>query len=883
MRLSYEFSNLCGTVYRQGPLVFGPSGDVLYSAVGNRVQCFDLVRSRSFTFPFEARRNLTQIALSPDGAVLLGVDEEGHLILANVRRRVVVAHLNLKSKVTAVAFSPDGKWVAFAAGRLVQVWATPALERSFTPFALHRTFGGHGDDILCLRWSSDSLFLASGGTDLCVRIHSVHQIPGYVPASLSGHRAAVKAVFFDAADRTLYAVDRGGAVSVWELRERPDADQEAAAATAAELEAAGEAGRGEDRLGQWWELRERHYLDKGHARVTSAVMHAPSRLLVVGFSSGVFALYEMPSCNEIHTLSVSDGRIDATAVSPGGEWLAFGCAQLGQLLVWEWQAESYVLKQQGHFFAEIHCLAYSPGGAIIATGGGDSKVKLWSPASGFCFVTFGEHTAPVVDLAFVPHGRALVSASLDGTVRAFDLLRYRNFQTLVTPTPVQFGCVAVDPSGEIVCAGSRDTYNVYVWNLQTAHLLETLSGHESPVSCLAFGASGGGGSCVLASGSWDKTVRLWDFVSSSSSIEVLQHGADVLAVAFSPDGSMLAAATLDGAIALWDARDASQVASIDGRSDVAGGRSVLSKVSSKNAHGSKCFRSLCFSADGGALLAGGNSKFVCLYSVDERTLLRKYVLSNNAALDGVRMHLNSSHLTDAGPTQDLLLDADDDEAGGASAATPRSLARRSERVTRLAVRCACVRFAPDGRSWAAASTEGLLLFSLDEALNFDPTGLELETTPAAVVEAAQSGDFGRALPMALCLNEPGLLRGCWQLVPPEHIPIVAQQVPAPYLERLLRFLGGELERSTHVHAVMLWVQQLLLAHGQQLRDRPVAFEAPLRALHKGTRLRYEELGHMCNRNLFSLDFLIDQIGQPAAAAESGEQGGDESGAGTAAA
>ena len=40
---------------------------------------------------------------------------------------------------------------------------------------------------------------------------------------------------------------------------------------------------------------------------------------------------------------------------------------------------------------------------------------------------------------------------------------------------------------------------------------------------------------------------------------------------------------------------------------------------------------------------------------------------------------------------------------------------------------------------------------------------------------------------------------------------------------------------------------------------------------------------MCNRNLFSLDFLIDQHGQPAAEAESGEQGGDESGAGTAAA
>ena len=131
-------------------------------------------------------------------------------------------------------------------------------------------------------------------------------------------------------------------------------------------------------------------------------------------------------------------------------------------------------------------------GNVIATGGGDGKLKLWSPSSGFCFVTFTEHVAPVTGVAFVPHGRALVSASLDGTarrgrparvpapftrparpahphrppvrpardvwqVRAFDTLRYRNFQTFVSPTPAQFTCVAVDPSGEIVTAGSRDT------------------------------------------------------------------------------------------------------------------------------------------------------------------------------------------------------------------------------------------------------------------------------------------------------------------------------------------------------------------------------------------------------------------------------------------
>ena len=75
-RVNYQFSNLCGTVYRQGNLVYSPDGNSLYSAVGNRVACFDLVKARSFTFPFEARRNIAHLALSPDGAVLLTVDDE---------------------------------------------------------------------------------------------------------------------------------------------------------------------------------------------------------------------------------------------------------------------------------------------------------------------------------------------------------------------------------------------------------------------------------------------------------------------------------------------------------------------------------------------------------------------------------------------------------------------------------------------------------------------------------------------------------------------------------------------------------------------------------------------------------------------------------------
>ena len=83
------------------------------------------------------------------------------------------------------------------------------------------------------------------------------------------------------------------------------------------------------------------------------------------------------------------------------------------------------------------CDGTAPAEAVIATGGDDGKVKLWSVTSGFCFVTFSDHPSAITDICYVKGSHAIVSASLDGTVSAFDLVRYRNFRTLTTPTPEQ--------------------------------------------------------------------------------------------------------------------------------------------------------------------------------------------------------------------------------------------------------------------------------------------------------------------------------------------------------------------------------------------------------------------------------------------------------------
>jgi periodic tryptophan protein 2 len=111
------------------------------------------------------------------------------------------------------------------------------------------------------------------------------------------------------------------------------------------------------------------------AKLTACTYHRGLDMVVVGFSNGVFGLYQMPDFVCMHLLSISREKITAAVFNESGNWLVFGCAKLGQLLVWEWRSESYVLKQQGHYF-DVNCLTYSPDSQLLATGADDNKVKV---------------------------------------------------------------------------------------------------------------------------------------------------------------------------------------------------------------------------------------------------------------------------------------------------------------------------------------------------------------------------------------------------------------------------------------------------------------------------------------------------------------------------
>jgi periodic tryptophan protein 2 len=537
----------------------------------------------------------------------------------------------------------------------------------------------------------------------------------FVPAVLSGHKDNVLGAWFSNDNEIVYTVSKDGALFEWKyqnVNQSSSADQ-------VQIKKQKNNQLTATKPTRQWRVTQKHYFMQNNSKVISCSFHAKTNILTVGFSTGIFSIYELPDFTNIHSLSISQKKIDAMDINCTGEWIAFGCSKLGQLLVWEWQSESHVLKQQGHSY-DMSCLAYSPDGQFVATGGDDGKIKLWNTQSGFSFITFSEHQGGITSLEFAKQGQIVFSSSLDGTIRAFDLIRYRNFKTFASPNPVQFSCLAVDATGDVICAGSIDTFEIYMWSVQTGKLLDIFAGHTGPISSLCFSPIDG----TLASASWDKTVRIWNVFSRDVSSEPHQHDHEIITIAYRPDGRQLAVSTLDGQIHFWDLQVAKLVSSIEGRKDIGGGRKATDRMSAANAANTKSFNSLCYTADGSCIIGGGTSKYICIYDVLSSALLKRFQISHNQSLDGMQEFLNSKNMTAAGPL-DLIDDPNhSDLEDRMDTSLPGVLkGDASLRKTRPEARTKCVRFSPTGRSWGAATTEGLLIYSLDDHIIFDPYDL----------------------------------------------------------------------------------------------------------------------------------------------------------------
>uniref|UniRef100_A0A3Q1D6A7 Small-subunit processome Utp12 domain-containing protein n=1 Tax=Amphiprion ocellaris TaxID=80972 RepID=A0A3Q1D6A7_AMPOC len=877
---------LLKTVYRQGNLNFSKDGNAVISPVGNRISVFDLKNNSSETLPVSTTKNISCVGVSPDGNLAVVVDEDGAALLISLITRAVLHHFHFHKPVSSIRFSPDGRRFVVTKENVALMYHAPGKRREFNAFVLDKSYYGPYDETTCIDWTDDSKCFVVGSKDMSTWVFGAERWANLIYYSLGGHKDVIVGCFFEKDSLDLYTVSQDGTLCVWEsdteldglvlrkTRDRPEDEEDEEEGTRTEGDQ-GEVIRGKVETPRERErtknVRYKHFFNKegDFNNLTAAAFHKPTHILVTGFSSGIFHLHELPEFNLIHSLSISDQRITSVAINCSGDWIGFGCSRMGQLLVWEWQSESYVFKQQGHF-NNMASLTYSPDGQYIVTGGDDGKVKVWNTNSGLCFVTFTEHTSSVTSVTFTSSGFVIVSASLDGTVRAFDLHRYRNFRTFTSPRPAQFSSLAVDVSGELVSAGAQDSFEIFLWSMQTGRLLEVLGGHEGPVSSLCFSPV----QSILASASWDRTVRLWDMLDSWQVKETLPLTSDGLSVSYRPDGQELAVATLNGEISFWNPQTATQTGSVSGRHDLQTGRKETDKVTAKQTAKGKSFTSLCYSADGESILAGGQSKFVCIYNVKEQLLMKKFEISCNLSFDAMEEFLDRRKMTEFGSL--ALVDDGTGDGDGVNISLPG--VRRgdmSSRHFKPEIRVSSLRFSPTGRSWAATTTEGLLVYSLDGSLVFDPYDLDLDVTPASIRKQLRLQDWASAVVLAFRLNENALKQEVLETVPHEQ----SDSLPDVYVEKLLGFVASCLEKSGHLQFYLTWTQNLLMLHGQKLKNRSGSILPTLQALQKSIQRHFDNLSKLCDFNMYNIRYataLSKQRGLKRSAEEEEEEDEDQS-------
>jgi len=405
----------------------------------------------------------------------------------------------------------------------------------------------------------------------------------------------------------------------------------------------------------------------------------------------------------------------------------------------------------------------------------------------------------------------------------------------------------VDPSGDIVVGGSMDGFDVFVWSVQTSKLLDVLKGHEGPVTALAFNPT----KPVLASASWDATVRLWDIYSNGAATEVFQHETEVVALTYSPNGKFLCTATMDGCLNIWDIDNAIQVGTIEGRKDIAGGRLVGSARTAKSSDANKYFTTLCYTADSECILAGGKSKYICIYHVAQKVLVRKFQVTENLSLSGMLDFLDSRRMTEGGAVE--LID-EDDEYLKKEYMPGSQKGEFSKRKTPPEIRTKAVQFSPTGRSFVAATTEGLLVYSLDERLTFDPFDLDIDITPDTTRATLEQGQYLKALIMSFQLNEEDLIREVFYGIPPSQIQLTAKEMPSNYLLKVLAFLARSMNGSPHLQYHLLWSSYLLSFHSHLIETDTNLFITSLRDLQKNISAEYQDLSKLCEENKFTLDY-----------------------------
>lgn len=342
-------------------------------------------------------------------------------------------------------------------------------------------------------------------------------------------------------------------------------------------------------------------------------------------------------------------------------------AQVDTAMLEQITPDNAILMKQLAMFGrgKINQLVWSPDGRMLAAA---SPLGIWiydSAALASPPRLLEGHTRDVLSVAFSPDGKTILSGSQDGTVKVWDIA-----------------------TGDL--KRSIPLWNDFSYEVGNAP-------REKEVWNIAFNSDG----TLLASGTLDGTLQLWDLITGRERATLNGHSRQINNLSFSPDGSLLASSGVDGSLFVWDVTTGNQQADLSGDAQV---------------------QDLVFSPDGTTLAYGGVPMTIHLWNTstgEERIELSEHMNVLSLAFSPDSVTLASSNLAGA-------LQLWDDEA-----ASSRVFKERVDWILNMA-------YSPDGKTLATYSWDGTLrIWEMTTGMQI--AGISAHTSPVTSIAFSPDG------------------------------------------------------------------------------------------------------------------------------------------------